>query len=73
MIGIYFVNTFVIFYVSKVVENYCWFSAGLGKLERLISEWSTWLKTAGDRRNDEDQWDPDDRPSTGLARIVSNG
>ncbi|XP_050677372.1 tetratricopeptide repeat protein 28 [Leptidea sinapis] len=38
------------------------------KLERCINEWSTWLKTA-ERRDEE--WEPDDRPSTGLARIVN--
>ncbi|XP_039752578.1 tetratricopeptide repeat protein 28 [Pararge aegeria] len=41
-----------------------------GKLERWIKEWSAWLKTSADRRED-DQWDPDDRPSTGLARMVT--
>lgn len=41
-----------------------------GKLERCISEWSTWLKTTAERR-EEDQWDAEDRPSTGLARMVS--
>ncbi|KPJ21684.1 Tetratricopeptide repeat protein 28 [Papilio machaon] len=46
-------------------------SAGsLGKLERYISEWSAWLKTA-ERRNEEDQWEPDERPNAGLARMVS--
>ncbi|XP_026740206.1 tetratricopeptide repeat protein 28 isoform X1 [Trichoplusia ni] len=44
---------------------------GLGKLEDCISEWSTWLKANAERRADEDQWDPDDRPSTGLARMVT--
>ncbi|CAH4027695.1 tetratricopeptide repeat protein 28 isoform X1 [Pieris brassicae] len=39
-----------------------------GKLERCIGEWSAWLKTAADRRDEE--W-PDDRPNTGLARIVN--
>lgn len=41
-------------------------------MERCISEWSNWLKTAAERRNDvDDQWDPDERPNTGLARMVS--
>ncbi|KAG6446865.1 tetratricopeptide repeat protein 28 [Manduca sexta] len=46
-------------------------SGSTGKLERFIGEWSTWLKAAAERRNDEDQWDPDERPSTGLARMVT--
>ncbi|XP_045771078.1 tetratricopeptide repeat protein 28 isoform X2 [Maniola jurtina] len=41
-----------------------------GKLERYIKEWSAWLKTSADRRED-DQWDLDDRPNTGLARMVT--
>ncbi|XP_062528966.1 tetratricopeptide repeat protein 28 isoform X2 [Bombyx mori] len=44
-------------------------NGGLGKLERYISEWSNWLKTA-ERRSDEDQWDPDERP-TGLTRMMT--
>ncbi|RVE50282.1 hypothetical protein evm_005117 [Chilo suppressalis] len=43
---------------------------GADKLERCISEWSSWLKTAAERRED-DQWEPDERPSTGLTRMVS--
>ncbi|KAJ0173048.1 hypothetical protein K1T71_011224 [Dendrolimus kikuchii] len=45
-------------------------NCGQDKLKKCISEWSAWLKAA-DRRNEEDQWDPDDRPSTGLSRIVN--
>ncbi|XP_013144707.1 PREDICTED: tetratricopeptide repeat protein 28 [Papilio polytes] len=45
-------------------------AASLGKLERYISEWSAWLKTA-ERRNEEDQWELDERPNAGLARMVS--
>ncbi|KAL4711798.1 hypothetical protein ACJJTC_005967 [Scirpophaga incertulas] len=46
-------------------------SHGVGKLERCISEWSSWLKTAAERRGEDDQWEPDERPSTGLTRMVS--
>ncbi|XP_072934461.1 uncharacterized protein [Epargyreus clarus] len=42
-----------------------------GKLERCISEWSAWIKTAQGRNENEDQWEPDERPSTGLARMVT--
>ncbi|PZC83520.1 hypothetical protein B5X24_HaOG207503 [Helicoverpa armigera] len=45
--------------------------SGLGKLEHCIGEWSNWLKANAERRVDEDQWDPDDRPNTGLARMVT--
>ncbi|KAH9641439.1 hypothetical protein HF086_006055 [Spodoptera exigua] len=46
--------------------------SGLGKLEQYISEWSAWLKANAERRAEaEDQWDPDDRPNTGLARMVT--
>ncbi|CAH1641184.1 unnamed protein product [Spodoptera littoralis] len=46
--------------------------SGLGKLEQYITEWSAWLKANAERRAEaEDQWDPDDRPSTGLARMVT--
>uniref|UniRef100_A0A2A4JZR0 Uncharacterized protein n=1 Tax=Heliothis virescens TaxID=7102 RepID=A0A2A4JZR0_HELVI len=45
--------------------------SGLGKLEHCIGEWSNWLKANAERRADEDQWDPDDRPNTGLARMVT--
>ncbi|CAK1541601.1 unnamed protein product [Leptosia nina] len=38
------------------------------KLERCIGEWSSWLKNAAERRDDD--W-LDDRPNTGLARIVN--
>ncbi|XP_075983610.1 uncharacterized protein LOC142981514 [Anticarsia gemmatalis] len=45
---------------------------GLGKLGRCIGEWSAWLKTNAERRADvDDQWDPDERPNTGLARMVT--
>lgn len=46
-------------------------SGGLGKLERSITEWSSWIKTAAERRGDtsDDQWEPDERP-TGLTRMV---
>ncbi|KAI5635500.1 tetratricopeptide repeat domain-containing protein [Phthorimaea operculella] len=47
-------------------------TGGFGKLERCISEWSVWLKTAAERRpENDDQWEPDERPNTGLARIVT--
>ncbi|KAJ8712991.1 hypothetical protein PYW08_008295 [Mythimna loreyi] len=46
--------------------------SGLGKLEHCIGEWSTWLKANAERRGEaEDQWDPDDRPNAGLARMVT--
>ncbi|CAB3246278.1 unnamed protein product [Arctia plantaginis] len=46
-------------------------NGGLGKLERCISEWSAWLKTNAERRDIDDHWDPDERPNTGLARMVT--
>ncbi|KAL0867698.1 hypothetical protein ABMA27_008433 [Loxostege sticticalis] len=42
----------------------------VGKLERCISEWSSWLKSTAERRGEDDQWEPDERP-TGLTRMVS--
>ncbi|XP_045503634.1 tetratricopeptide repeat protein 28 isoform X2 [Colias croceus] len=39
-----------------------------GKLERCISEWSRWVRGAAERGDDERT---DDRPNTGLARIVN--
>lgn len=46
-------------------------SGGFGKLERSITEWSSWIKTAAERRGEasDDQWEPDERP-TGLTRMV---
>lgn len=45
------------------------FFAGCSKLERCISEWSSWLKSTAERRGEDDQWEPDERP-TGLTRMV---
>ncbi|XP_028176018.1 tetratricopeptide repeat protein 28 [Ostrinia furnacalis] len=42
----------------------------VGKLERFISEWSSWLKSTAERRGEDDQWEPDERP-TGLTRMVT--
>lgn len=46
-------------------------SGGFGKLERSITEWSSWIKTTAERRGEtsDDQWEPEERP-TGLTRMV---
>ncbi|XP_032527413.2 tetratricopeptide repeat protein 28 isoform X2 [Danaus plexippus] len=41
-----------------------------GSLERCIKEWSAWLKTA-DKRNEDELWENEERPSTGLTRMVT--
>ncbi|XP_063541411.1 tetratricopeptide repeat protein 28 isoform X1 [Cydia strobilella] len=47
-------------------------TGGLSKLERCITEWSVWLKTSAERRNDnDDQWEPEELPAGGLARMVA--
>lgn len=56
---------------SSNIKCVCSAVSGLGKLEHCIGEWSNWLKANAERRVDEDQWDPDDRPNTGLARMVT--
>ncbi|XP_026314209.1 tetratricopeptide repeat protein 28 isoform X2 [Hyposmocoma kahamanoa] len=47
-------------------------TGSLGKLERSITEWSSWIKTAAERRGEtsDDQWEPDERP-TGLTRMMT--
>lgn len=54
-------------------NKYCCFrfTVGSNKLERCITEWSDWIKTAAEHRSEvDDQWEPDERPS-GLTRMVT--